>query len=384
MNSPKVPLWLLVLIIGLPQFSETVYSPALTEIQKGLNTTASVCEYTLTLYLFAFSLGILFWGYFSDHHGRKPCLLGGLVIYIFGCLGCYFSTTALSLLLFRAVQGFGAGSCSVIGQSMCRDVFQGKERGKVYSVIGSALSVSPAIGPVIGGLLSQFQGWSFNFLFLIFLGTLIFSISLSLLPETSVKHQNPLVLSPLKFLSNLRILSFCFLMAGCNGIIFSYYSEGPFYMKNLLSLSPSLYGASFLMLAFSGGIGSYTSKIFHKTRTSLQIIDLSVKSLLLSCFLFFLVCLSQNVWIDLGCVMLVQFSIGMMVPNILSIALDDYQSCIGKASSFFGFLNYMMASCFNFGIGFLHNQTAWLMPLYFLCISFLMLLVFRKGFLKSS
>ena len=63
MSPLLVPaLWLIVLIVGLPQLSETVYTPSLPDIAHALRTSEAMVEYTLTIYLFGFALGTLFWG----------------------------------------------------------------------------------------------------------------------------------------------------------------------------------------------------------------------------------------------------------------------------------------------------------------------------------
>ncbi|MGA2654428.1 MAG: MFS transporter, partial [Gammaproteobacteria bacterium] len=70
-------IWLIVFIVGLPQFSETVYSPALPDIAHDLKVHESLVEYTLTIYLLGIGLGTLFWGKLSDRIGRKPCVIAG-------------------------------------------------------------------------------------------------------------------------------------------------------------------------------------------------------------------------------------------------------------------------------------------------------------------
>jgi MFS family permease len=95
-------IWLIVLIAGIGQLSETVYSPALPAIAASLGVKASWVEYTLTIYLLSFGIGTLFWGRLSDHFGRKPCVLAGLAIYILGSLGCYMADSLSILMISRS------------------------------------------------------------------------------------------------------------------------------------------------------------------------------------------------------------------------------------------------------------------------------------------
>ncbi|XVN42425.1 MAG: MFS transporter [Candidatus Rickettsia vulgarisii] len=111
--------WLIVLIVGLPQFSETVYTPSLPDIAHALHTSESMVEYTLTIYLFGFALGTLFWGKISDQFGRKICVISGIIIFILGCLGCYLGNTIEALSISR----LGGSVGSVLGQAISRNAF---------------------------------------------------------------------------------------------------------------------------------------------------------------------------------------------------------------------------------------------------------------------
>ena len=110
----------IALIVGLPQLSETVYTPSLPDITRDLPTCIAMTEYTLTIYLFGFALGILFWGKLSDKTGRKPCILAGLFIFMMGCIGCYSAHSIEMLMLSRLIQAFGGEHWQCVGPSDLR------------------------------------------------------------------------------------------------------------------------------------------------------------------------------------------------------------------------------------------------------------------------
>ena len=381
-------LWLIVLIVGLPQLSETVYTPSLPDIAHALHAEESMVEYTLTIYLFGFAIGTLFWGKLSDHFGRKPCVLAGLFIFILGCIGCYFSSTIEMLMISRFIQAFGGSIGSVLGQAICRDSFHGPSLGKAYASIGSGLAIFPAIGPVIGGVIAQHFGWASIFLSLVLFAIILTLLVAKLLPETHqvANRQSVSILEiSSSLLKNKKVIGFGLIVSACNGISFSYFAEGSFYLIKILGLTPSEYGLSFIAIAAATMMGGILSKKLHNHHTAKTIMGYGLVIILASASIFSvftvihtnILPLSTNLMIGITILsqMSIMFGICMATSNALALALVDYKWCIGTASSLFGFFYYCLISLFTLGMGALHNDTLLPMPLYFLGISLFMLIV---------
>ena len=386
-------LWLITLIVALPQVSETIYTPSLPDIARALYTSNSMVEYTLTVFLFGFAVGVLLWGNLSDRIGRRPTLLIAISIYIMGCIGCWFSSSITMLMFFRFIQAFGGSVGSVVGQTITRDCFASHERGKIFSTISIALSCSPSLGPILGGLIDQYFGWGAVFLVLTILGTCTFMSVFLKLSETNKMPTKASFSETLKgmrkVLMDKKVLSFGFLIGVTNGILFSLYGEAPFYMIEILGLKPSEYGFLYL---FAGGAfvsGGWMSRYLSIKKYQNKLLLLIGNGVILFSASTWAVCaylgmISSNhgffsILLTVGFIMALFFGVSIIIPNALSHALEDYKHMAGTAASTFGFYYYILISVVTFGMGSLHNGTVIPMPFYFVSLSFLMCLVYYLG-----
>ena len=382
------PIWLMVLVAGLPQMSETVYTPSLPEIARALQTAASMVEYTLTIYLFGMALGILFWGKLSDSIGRKPCIIAGLLIFIVGCVSCYFSTTISMLMISRFIQAFGGSIGSVLGQALCRDAFCGPDLSKVYSSMGSSLAVFPALGPIIGGSIADNFGWVNIFIFLILFGLFVLGAVVLWLPEThdvARRKKTSAISVAKKMMLDKKVIGLGLLVAASNGIIFSYFAEASFFFIDLLGLSASHYGMSFLCIASAIMLGGIVSRKLHAYFDSMLIMKFGLNIMICSTILFTVMILMSAhcnfsnftlICLTIRLHMATVFGVCIVTSNALAAALVDYKNCVGTASSLFGCFYMTGISLCTFGMALLHNGTLLVMPCYFLMIAIFMQIIY--------
>src|SRR5271169_6689587 len=124
----------------------------------------------LQLYSWVFSAFLLtqtattvVFGKLSDLLGRKKVMLSGIAIFLFGSLLCGFAWSMPSMILFRLVQGVGAGAIQPIGMTIVGDLYSAHERGKIQGYLASVWAISAVLGPLVGGLIVQHFSWAWIF-----------------------------------------------------------------------------------------------------------------------------------------------------------------------------------------------------------------------------
>lgn len=340
MNTKHLPLSLMVLLVMAPQILETLYSPALTAIKLDFQVSAAQASQTLSVYFFAFAFGVAFWGIISDKYGRRTAMLAGLLLYTAGALLALFSSTFTLLITSRAIIAFGAAVGSVVTQTMLRDVYQGESLGRIFAIIGMALSISPVLGLFSGGTLVQWGGSS-----AIFTAQGAFALLLLLwcwraLPETRLQSAGISLIPCLKeMLFDKQIWRSVLLIASFNIMIFSYFSLAPFIFETL-GLTSQQFGYSGVVLALGSLCGAAANRyLLRKSISAFRQIQLaSLLALLAALGLWFW----QNSLMFLLPCMMVTFAFGLAIPNILSQALNNYRNQLGTAGAVLGLLYYLL------------------------------------------
>ena len=144
--------------------------PAIPATAADLGASLTTSQLTVTIFFGGFAIGQLVWGPLSDRIGRKPGVLIGTVIYVLATVGCALAPDMDTLLLLRAVQGFGAGAGSVLGRAIIRDLFDGPQMARMLSLALAAFITAPIVAPTIGAVILSFASWRWIYGFLAIYG----------------------------------------------------------------------------------------------------------------------------------------------------------------------------------------------------------------------
>lgn len=340
MTRKHLPLPLMIILLMAPQILETLYSPALTAIRLGYQIGAAQASQTLTIYFFAFAFGVAFWGVICDKYGRRTAMLSGLALYASGALLALFSHSFTLLLASRAVIAFGAAVGSVATQTMLRDVYQGETLGKIFAIVGMALSVSPVIGLFSGGTLVYWGGSTAIFSAQAILALLLLSWCWRSLPETREQSSGIRLIPCLRaMLQDKQIARSSLLIASFNVMVFSYFSLAPFIFETL-GLTSEQFGYSGIVLAFGSLCGAGANRYFlQRGCPPNQQIQMATMLALLAAFgLYYW----QNSLMFLLPCMMVSVAFGLAIPNILSQALNHYRDRLGTAGAVLGLIYYLL------------------------------------------
>ncbi|AFM00411.1 arabinose efflux permease family protein [Desulfitobacterium dehalogenans ATCC 51507] len=140
----------------------TIVATAMPSIVADLGGFSSF-SWVFSAFLLSQAITIPIYGKLADLYGRKPIFFIGVIIFLIGSVLCGFATTMNSLILFRLIQGVGAGAVQPISATIVGDIFAAHERAKVQGYISGVWGVASVIGPALGAVFVQYIHWAWVF-----------------------------------------------------------------------------------------------------------------------------------------------------------------------------------------------------------------------------
>jgi DHA1 family bicyclomycin/chloramphenicol resistance-like MFS transporter len=364
--SPPAPgrglLALLTLLVAIGPLSTDLYLASLPGLGRYFGAGPERVQLTLSVFLVGFAVSQLLYGPLADRFGRRPVILGGLTLFALATAACAVAPSLDLLILARLFQAIGGCAGPVLGRAVVRDLYKKEDAARALALLGAAMSVAPALGPVLGGVLEAHFGWRSNFAVLTLFAVTIVSLIWLKLPETN-KRLDPtatsvagLVRNYGGLLRNRTFLSYAAAIGFGYSTLFCFISGSSHVLITGLGLSPDLYG--FCFMACVGGYltGTLTTARLAKRvgveRLVVAGLAISAVGLTLGSLYAFLrpeMSLPATVAGILLPAMIGMLGVGVMLANAMAGLLSPFPHMAGTASALSGFLQMAVAS----GIGIL-------------------------------
>jgi DHA1 family bicyclomycin/chloramphenicol resistance-like MFS transporter len=170
----KKTIALLALLAAFPPLSTDMYLAAIPLLVDSWQQPLATVNLTLVGFFVTYCGFLLVYGPLSDRYGRRPPLLIGLGLYVLASLLCAVADSIEYLIVARILQGAGAASASSIAFAICKDLFDGNLRQRIFLQLGVIVAAAPMVAPVIGGWVIELFSWHLVFVLQAGLGMIAF------------------------------------------------------------------------------------------------------------------------------------------------------------------------------------------------------------------
>ena len=160
-----------------------IFVPSFPELQSQFHLSAFLVEALLSINFIGYCVSLFVVGGLSDHYGRKPMILIGLILFIIGCLCCLLETNYLFLLIGRFMQGLGIAAPAILSFLIIADSYPIKQQQFFMAIMNGIMNAATGAAPVIGSYIALYFHWQGNFIALLFLSFLTCLMVLLFIPH---------------------------------------------------------------------------------------------------------------------------------------------------------------------------------------------------------
>ncbi|MEB3701992.1 Multidrug effflux MFS transporter [Candidatus Bealeia paramacronuclearis] len=332
---------ILILAIVVVEVATDIYIPTLSYLTQFFKTTEEAVNYSLSACLLGFSVAGPIFGPLSDSFGRKKLIILGLILFTLASFGCSSSQSIEGLIAWRFLQGMGTAGPAVLGWAILKDLYEGREAAHAMTTVGMAMTLSPAIAPLLGGYIAINFDWTWIFVIVGSVGAISAVSSFVALPET-LHHDDRLKFSikglfatyseilktPGYILPNL-------IDALTYGCLWSYLSATTFFFVNRLGFTMIEYAYFDAVLLIFYVIGSLYTRRLLKTTPIENALKKGIMLCILGSFalLFVSIFFSENAFIITAAMTVHSFGMALVFPNAATLALEATPDNLGSGSA---------------------------------------------------
>src|SRR5581483_2528816 len=255
-------------VMALNPLAMDMMLPALPNIRASFQiAVANQAQLVLSTFLIGFGVGQFVMGPLSDRFGRRPVLLGGMVLYSIASLLAIAAPSFEPLLLARALQGLGTSATRVIATSIVRDCYSGRRMASVMSLAMMVFIAVPVIAPSLGEAVLLFAQWRGIFVVLLLYGFVALVWNTMRMPETLPESERrslavrDVLGAYRQTVTNRQTLGYALAAAGVMGSLFAYVLCSQQVFTGIYKLGP-YFPIAFAAIAVGTAIGGFFNARF--------------------------------------------------------------------------------------------------------------------------
>lgn len=353
----------LMVLSALGSFVNDMYTPALPAMCRFFGCAVPLAQMGLTMGMVGLGAGQLLLGPVSDRYGRKPVLVGSVVLFILSAVASVFSPSIHVFNLCRLFQGIGASGGYFLARTIPADVYSGRSLARLMALVGAINGVAPASAPVIGGVTADAFGWKGVFVVLAVFALVILLVTAWLKESLSPSHRTAgawwkSMSGYIVLLKNRRfVVHICF-KGTALGLLFSYISSSPFILQSHYGLSQTAYGLVIGFNALFVAAGSMLALKFHPLKKA-SVAGACILCLGVSAMAFALWRINSLVVYEV-CMVVVLFALGLIFSTTNALAMNEGRAQAGEASALLGVSGYVVGAVVSplVGMGDIMHSTA--------------------------
>jgi DHA1 family bicyclomycin/chloramphenicol resistance-like MFS transporter len=367
---------LIAAIMALNPLAMDMMLPALPDIRSAFQLAdANRPQLVLSMFLTGFGVGQFVMGPLSDRFGRRPVLLGGMVLYAAASLVAIAASSFEMLLLARVLQGLGTSATRVIATSIVRDCYAGRRMASVMSLAMMVFIAVPVVAPSFGQAVLLLSQWRGIFIALMLYGVIALLWSALRMPETWPPEMRK-SLAPADVLSafrqtitNRQTLGYALACGGVWGAMFAFVFSSQQMFTDIYGLGrtfPLAFAGVAIGVALAGFLNSrLVERIGMRVMSHAALVTYAlVAAVMLAAVNFHALPLPLFMVLS----MLMMFAFGLMMANFTALAMEPHGHIAGTASSLYGSITTLLGIVVGMAIGQSYDGTLWPFSIgFFLC-----------------
>lgn len=360
----------LILILGLLSMlmplAIDMYLPSFPAMTGYFNVDEGRIQMTLNSYIFGFAIGQLFYGPMADSLGRKPVILGGVIVFALASAACAVAESIDTFIWLRFLHGFAAAAASVVINALMRDMFTKDEFSRSMSFVVLVMTIAPLMAPIMGGEMMRWFSWHAIF-WSIALAVVIAVVLVSLFIRETLpveKRQKFHIGTTLRQFATLfrarqvlfYILASSFSFSG----MFSFLNAGSFVYIDLNGVSPQHFGYYFgINIVFLFIMTTINGKFVRQFGAERMLYFGIIVQFVMGIWLLTTTALNMDFWTLVIGVAIYVSGIAMITSNSMAVILDNYPHIAGTVSSLAGTIRFSIGALVGTVLSMIPAKNAW-------------------------